>query len=154
MNAPNEIPKKLAYLRLRDGNVLRGTLEGDRFKPLEKREFPSETIRRSAQETADLVVQGLSQVLNSSKAQQRLAQHLLPLPPDALVDQNNPRVPSEWFKKAAKAGRFPCSKEGHKYIARWGDVQAALSLEALEPPSRTMGPRDTLREALGLRKKG
>lgn len=154
MNAPKKIPRRLAYSWSRDGSVLRDTLEGQRLKPSEKPEFPSDTIRRSARETADLVVEGLTRALNSSKTQQRLAQYLLPLPPDALIDENDPRVPTDWFKKAAKAGRFPCSKEGRKYIARWGDVQAALSLEVLEPPKRTNGPRDKLREALGLKRKG
>lgn len=146
--------KKLAYLRLKDQRVLQGTLEGDRFKPLERPEFPSDTVRRSARETADLVVEGLSKVLRSRRGLERAAEYLLPLPPDALIDQNDPRVPTDWFKKAARAGRFPCTKEGRNYIARWCDVQAALSLDVLKQPSRETSPEDSLREKLGLKRKG
>ncbi len=95
-----------------------------------------------------------TKVANDNLVKSRNAADLIPLSDDALVDQNNPRVPKKWFMRAAKAGRFPCSKEGREYIARWGDVRAALALENMTPKVRKAGPRDNLREVLGLKKKG
>ncbi len=148
MSEPEEIPKKLAYLRLKDDKVIQGILEGGRFRPLEKPEFPSETIRRSARETADLVVEGLRKALDSSKTQQRLAEHLLPLPPDALIDQNDPRVPTDWFKRSAKTKLFPSIKQGQKTVARWADVQKAWHEELARQTSTTTAPVDDPRDAL------
>lgn len=91
---------------------------------------------------------------DNRRSPERNARDLVPLPDDALVDQDNPRFPKAWFVAAAKAGRFPCVREGRRYIARWADVKAALRLEPLIPRRATTGPKEALRGALGLKGKG
>jgi hypothetical protein len=97
---------------------------------------------REAKESAKAAVRG------------RRAHDLIPLPDDAIIDQDNPRIPHDWFVRAAKAGRFPCVKEGSRYLARWSDVRAALALQRMIPEVRKAGPKELLREALGLKRKG
>lgn len=110
--------------------------------PDEFKAFAESKGARDAKESAMAAVRG------------RRAHDLIPLPDDAIIDQNNPRIPNDWFIRAAKAGRFPCVKEGSRYLARWSDVRAALALERMIPEVRKAGPKELLREALGLRRRG
>jgi hypothetical protein len=110
--------------------------------PDEFRAFSESKGAREAKESAMAAVRG------------RRADDLIPLPDDAIIDQHNRRVPKAWFVRAAKAGRFAAVKEGSRYLARWSDVRAAFALERMTPEVRKTGPKEVLRETLGLKRKG
>lgn len=110
--------------------------------PDEFKAFSESKGAREAKEAALAAVRG------------RRADDLIPLPDDAIIDQHNRRVPKAWFVRATKAGRFPAVKEGSRYLARWSDVRAALALERMTPEVRKAGPKEVLRETLGLKRKG
>lgn len=83
------------------------------------------------------------------------------LPADALVDQDNGRIPRELFLRLAREGAFPSWKEGDKakrIYAFWGDVKVALGARMaqrgpVEPPG-SVETDDGLCRQLGILPKG
>ncbi len=60
-------------------------------------------------------------------------QVMTPLPPEAFIDQRSGRVEKAIYLRLAREGAFPSKKIGKRILARWGDVQAALSVD---PPAK------------------
>lgn len=60
-----------------------------------------------------------------------------PLSPDAFIDQRSGLVEKALFLRLARQKAFPSKRVGKRIVARWGDVQAALSpaVPSPAPPS-------------------
>jgi hypothetical protein len=57
------------------------------------------------------------------------------LPPDAYVDQRDPRVPRQVYLRLAREGAFPSAKVGKRILAKWADVEAALAARRRKTPT-------------------
>ncbi len=156
MKPENEVPAKVAFIVAKrlpsqveagspiglwtpdilEESVRRGSL------PIVKLEWPESWDAFRLSTVADIASRAVVRAIcrdSMKEAPNRDASALIPLPDDALIDQQDPRVPEKWFVRAAKAGRFPCSKEGGDYIACWRDVRAALALRTISPAKRCSG---------------
>ena len=58
------------------------------------------------------------------------------LSPDAFVDQRSGLVERRMYLRLAREKAFPSKKVGKRVVARWGDVQAALSPAPASPAPR------------------
>jgi hypothetical protein len=77
-----------------------------------------------------------------------------PVPPDAFIDQWSDLVPHDVFLRLAAERRFPTTREGHRILARWGDVRDAVKVPEPTPPAEPYDPLNEIRAKVGLRPKG
>jgi len=67
----------------------------------------------------------------SALSSREAALAMLPLPADYIVDQDSARMSRGQYLRMARAGDFASTRTGRKVLARWGDVQAALRVDAV-----------------------
>lgn len=84
-----------------------------------------------------------------------------PLSPDAFIDQRSGLVEKALFLRLARQKAFPSKKVGKRVVARWGDVQAALSPAGPSPAPPSINDNedcdpelDEIRARVGLAVRG
>lgn len=75
--------------------------------------------------------------------------------PDAYVDQRSGLIDKQMYLRLARKQAFPSKKIGKRVVARWGDVQAALSVQdAEDDPAEPRTEEEAMRLRWGLAPRG
>lgn len=75
--------------------------------------------------------------------------------PDAYVDQRSGLLDRRMYLRLAREKAFPSRKVGKRVVARWGDVQAALSVQdAEDAPAEPRTEEEAMRLRWGLARRG
>lgn len=76
-----------------------------------------------------------------------------PLPPDAYIDQWSGLIPHNVYLQLASKQLFATVRQGHRILALWGDVQAAMKARATPVADAPLDVEEELRASMGLASK-